>query len=251
MEMIGKKKVTVLVTGASGGIGRAIAEAFLANGHRVALHYYRGETEAVRAVEGAKERHLSALAVRADLRKEDEVLAMIEQVRRLFGSADVLINNAGVALPQKLLTDCTAAEWDDVFNVNVRGMFFVTKAVLPGMIAKKSGSIVNVSSMWGVTGGSCETAYSASKAAVIGLTKALAKEVAPSGVRVNCIAPGFIGTAMNVGLSPGDVEAIRLETPLETLGTPEDVASAALFLALGGARFITGQVFCVDGGRCI
>lgn len=249
--MNGEKKATVLVTGASGGIGRAIAEAFLANGHRVALHYNRGEAAAVRAVEEARGRRLSALAVRADLRKEDEILAMTEQVRRAFGPVDVLINNAGAALPQKLLTDCTAAEWDDVFGVNVRGMFLVTKAALPGMIAKKSGSIVNISSMWGVTGGSCETAYSASKAAVIGLTKALAKEVALSGVRVNCVAPGFVGTAMNAGLSHDDVEAIRLETPLETLGTPEDVASAVFFLALGGARFVTGQVLCVDGGRCI
>lgn len=249
--MIGEKKVTVLVTGASGGIGRAIAEAFLAAGHRVALHYNRNEAAVVRAVEEARGRRLSALAVRADLRKEDEIFAMIGQVRHAFGPVDVLINNAGVALPQKLLTDCTAAEWDDVFNVNVRGMFLVTKAALPHMIAKKRGSIVNISSMWGVTGGSCEAAYSASKAAVIGLTKAIAKEVAPSGVRVNCIAPGFIDTSMNAGLSRDDVEAIRLETPLETLGTPEDVANAALFLALGGARFITGQVLCVDGGRCI
>ncbi len=251
MEMSLEKKVTVLVTGASGGIGRAIAEAFLASGHRVALHYHLGEAEAVRAVEEARGRRLSALAVRADLRREDEVSAMIGRVRQTFGPVEVLINNAGVALPQKLLTDCTATEWDGVFHINVRGMFLVTKAALPDMIAKKSGSIVNISSMWGVTGGSCEAAYSASKAAVIGLTKSLAKEVAPSGVRVNCIAPGFICTAMNAGLSQDDVEAIRLETPLETLGTPEDVANAALFLALGGARFVTGQVLCVDGGRCM
>lgn len=244
-------KNTVLVTGASRGIGRAIAQKFAENGYHVALH---GNSHFEQAESLASElcaAGFDAMAVRADLRSAEQVEAMRRVVERRFGQADTLINNAGVALPQKLLTDCTEAEWDDLFAVNVRAMFLTIRAFTPAMVSMGRGSIVNLSSMWGVTGGSCEAPYSASKAAVIGLTKAMAKELAPSGVRVNCIAPGFVTTDMNAALTPETVEEIRLETPLLTLGTPEDVADAALFLAARNARFITGQVICCDGGRCI
>lgn len=244
-------KHTVLVTGSSRGIGRAIAERFARDGHRVAIHCHvrRAEADALQAA--LQQEHLSVMAVQGDVSKEAEVARMLEEIRAYFGPVDVLVNNAGIALPQQLLTDCTAADWDRLFAVNVRGAFLCCRGVLPDMVRKKRGSIVNLSSMWGVTGGSCEVPYSASKAALIGLTKALAREVAPSGIRVNCVAPGFVPTGMNAHLSPEAVEGIREETPLLTLGTPEDVAAAVCFLACEDARFLTGQVLCCDGGRCM
>ncbi len=244
-------KHTVLVTGSSRGIGRAIAERFARDGHRVALHCRerRAEADALRVA--LQREHLSVMAVQGDVSEEAEVARMLEEIRAYFGPVDVLVNNAGIALPQQLLTDCTAADWDRLFAVNVRGAFLCCRGVLPDMVRKKRGSIVNLSSMWGVTGGSCEVPYSASKAALIGLTKALAREVAPSGIRVNCVAPGFVPTGMNAHLGPEAVEGIREETPLLTLGTPEDVAAAVCFLACEDARFLTGQVLCCDGGRCM
>lgn len=244
-------KHTVLVTGSSRGIGRAIAERFARDGHRVAIHCHvrRAEADVLKAA--LQQEHLSVMAVQGDVSKEAEVARMLEEIRAYFGPVDVLVNNAGIALPQQLLTDCTAADWDRLFAVNVRGAFLCCRGVLPDMVRKKRGSIVNLSSMWGVTGGSCEVPYSASKAALIGLTKALAREVAPSGIRVNCVAPGFVPTGMNAHLSPEAVEGIREETPLLTLGTPEDVAAAVCFLACEEARFLTGQVLCCDGGRCM
>lgn len=244
-------KHTVLVTGSSRGIGRAIAERFARDGHRVAIHCHvrRAEADALKAA--LQQEHLSVMAVQGDVSKEAEVARMLEEIRAYFGPVDVLVNNAGIALPQQLLTDCTAADWDRLFAINVRGAFLCCRGVLPDMVRKKRGSIVNLSSMWGVTGGSCEVPYSASKAALIGLTKALAREVAPSGIRVNCVAPGFVPTGMNAHLSPEAVEGIREETPLLTLGTPEDVAAAVCFLACEDARFLTGQVLCCDGGRCM
>lgn len=244
-------KHTVLVTGSSRGIGRAIAERFARDGHRVAIHcrVRRAEADALRVA--LQQEHLSVMAVQGDVSEEAEVARMLEEIRAYFGPVDVLVNNAGIALPQQLLTDCTAADWDRLFAVNVRGAFLCCRGVLPDMVRKKRGSIVNLSSMWGVTGGSCEVPYSASKAALIGLTKALAREVAPSGIRVNCVAPGFVPTGMNAHLGPEAVEGIREETPLLTLGTPEDVAAAVCFLACEDARFLTGQVLCCDGGRCM
>lgn len=244
-------KHTVLVTGSSRGIGRAIAERFARDGHRVAIHCHMRRAEADALQAALQQEHLSVMAVQGDISKETEVARMLEEIRAYFGPVDVLVNNAGIALPQQLLTDCTAADWDRLFAVNVRGAFLCCRGVLPDMVRKKRGSIVNLSSMWGVTGGSCEAPYSASKAALIGLTKALAREVAPSGIRVNCVAPGFVPTGMNAHLSPEAVEGIREETPLLTLGTPEDVAAAVCFLACEEARFLTGQVLCCDGGRCM
>ena len=244
-------KHTVLVTGSSRGIGRAIAERFARDGHRVAIHCRVRRTEADALKAALQQEHLSVMAVQGDVSKEAEVARMLEEIRAYFGPVDVLVNNAGIALPQQLLTDCTAADWDRLFAVNVRGAFLCCRGVLADLLQAKRGSLVNLSSMWGVTGGSCEVPYSASKAALIGLTKALAREVAPSGIRVNCVAPGFVPTGMNAHLSPEAVEGIREETPLLTLGTPEDVAAAVCFLACEEARFLTGQVLCCDGGRCM
>jgi 3-oxoacyl-[acyl-carrier protein] reductase len=167
-----------------------------------------------------------------------------------IGDIDILINNAGISRIN-LFTDISEQEWDDVFDVNIKGMFLVTRAFLPGMIRRKYGKIINISSMWGVTGGSCEVHYSASKAAVIGFTKALAKEEGPSGINVNCIAPGVIETEMNAQLDDEAKRELCEETPLMRLGKPEEIANAALFLASDAASFITGQVICSDGGITI
>ena len=168
-----------------------------------------------------------------------------------FGGLDALVCNAGIALPQMLLTDVTDDQWRSLFAADVDGVFYPVRAALPYFVRQKSGSIVTISSMWGQVGGSCEVAYSAAKGAVIAFTKALAKEVGPSGIRVNCVCPGVIQTEMNGHLSSEDLEALRLETPLETLGRPEDVAETVRFLCSEEARFITGQVIGVNGGMVI
>ena len=244
-------KHTVLITGSSRGIGAGIARAFAREGHRVVLHYRKNESAARTLLEELRSEGCSVALVQGDVSNEAEAGEIVRQAERAFGFVDVLVNNAGIALPNQLVTETSAADWSRVFGVNMDGMFFVTRAVLPGMVSNQRGSIVNISSMWGVTGGSCEVAYSASKAAVIGYTKALAKEVAPSNVRVNCIAPGFVLTDMTRTFPRETIDAICEETPLLRAGTPEDIAGAALFLASDDAAFITGQVLSVDGGRCI
>ena len=191
-----------------------------------------------------------ALAVAADVADRAQVDRMAAQVRQAFGDPDLLINNAGIS-QQALFTDLTEADWDRMFDVHVKGCFHCCQAVLPAMIRRHRGQILNLSSMWGQVGGSCEVHYSAAKAAVIGLTKALAKELGPSRIRVNCVAPGVIDTEMNGHLSPADLDALREETPLEAIGTPEDVANLLLFLASDKAGFITGQVIAPNGGLVI
>lgn len=244
-------KHTVLVTGSSRGIGAGIARRFAAEGHRVAIHYREREAEAHSLYKELLEAGCSVMLVCGDITDEAQAGEIVSRVREKFGFIDVLVNNAGIALPTQLVTDTTLADWRRVMDTNVTGMFLITNAVLPEMVSHKRGAIVNLSSMWGVTGGSCEVAYSASKAAVIGYTKSLAKEVAPSGIRVNCIAPGFILTDMTRCFSEDTIAGICEETPLLRAGTPADVAGAAVFLASEDASFITGQVLSVDGGRCI
>ena len=244
-------KHTVLVTGSSRGIGAGIARRFAREGHRVAIHYRAEEAQARALHDELASAGYSVMLVSGDIAREDEAKQIVSRVRERFGFIDVLVNNAGIALPTQLITDTTLADWNRVMETNVTGMFLVTNAVLPEMVSQKRGAIVNISSMWGVTGGSCEVAYSSSKAAVIGFTKSLAKEVAPSGIRVNCVAPGFVLTDMTRGFDEGVIAGICEETPLLRAGTPEDIASAVLFLASEEASFITGQVLSVDGGRCI
>ncbi len=241
---------TVLITGAATGIGRAAALLFAADGYNVAVHYNKSEQEALKLCEQIAAQGGRADAVRADVADAVQVNAMVRRVTEVFGRIDVLVNNAGIA-QTKLFTDLTADDWDTMFGVNVKGVFHCCQAVLPGMISRKSGCIVNVSSIWGMVGASCEAHYSAAKAAVIGLSKALAKELGPSNIRVNCVAPGVIDTRMIDGLDGETREALRDETPLCRLGTPQDVAQAILFLASKKAGFITGQVLSPNGGFVI
>ncbi len=240
-------KETVLVTGASGGIGSACARLFAVSGYNVAIHFNSDRASAENLCAELCGMGCAAVCVQADLRDEAQVNAMAAEVEKTLGSIGVLINNAGVA-QQKLFTDTTVQDYELLFGVNTLGTVNCCRAVLPSMIREKSGRIINISSMWGVSGASCEALYSASKSAVIGLTKALAKEVGPSGITVNCIAPGVIRTKMNSHLSEEDIAALCDETPLCRIGEPEEVAHAALFFASENASFITGQTLSVDGG---
>ena len=190
------------------------------------------------------------VTVKADVSDSKQVNDMAEFIHTNYGKIDVIVNNAGIS-QQKLFTDITENDWDRMFDVNMKSMYLVTKAFVDDMIYKHSGKIINISSMWGVTGGSCEVHYSAAKAAVIGFTKALAKELGPSGICVNCVAPGVIETEMNSHLTKEDFDCLCEETPLERLGKPEEIAKTVRFLASENADFITGQVVNVDGGMVI
>jgi 3-oxoacyl-[acyl-carrier protein] reductase len=241
---------TVLITGASHGIGRAVAVLFAGADYNIAINYNRSEKEATELADMlCKEGH-RAMVFKADVSDMNEVSGMVKRCETQFGSVDVLVNNAGIA-QQKLFTDITTDDWNRMFAVDVTGVFNCCKCVLPSMIRLHSGKIINVSSMWGVCGASCEVHYSAAKAAVIGLTKALAKEVGPSNIQVNCVAPGVIDTSMNIKLNADDREALCEETPLGRFGTPEEIAHSILFLASDKADFITGQVLSVNGGFVI
>lgn len=236
-------KKTVLVTGASRGIGAATAQLFAENGWNVVLNYNKSEAQALAFAE-----KIGAVAVKADITKPDEIQNMLNAARVHFGSIDVLVNNAGIA-QQKLFTDITENDWDNMFNVNVKSMFMVTNAVVRDMIRNRRGHIINISSIWGIAGASCEVHYSASKAAVIGFTKALAKELGLSKIAVNCIAPGVIDTQMNSHLDRETLSELKDETPLGKIGTGADIAKTALFLA--ESEFITGQIISPNGGIVI
>lgn len=224
-----------IVTGGVRGIGLAAARLFLKNGYDVVCAYSRDEASA-RAAEKAGLR-----VFRADVSEEEDVKALFSY----SGAVDVLVNNAGVSLI-KQIQDTTLGEWNRVFSVNTTGAYLCTRYALCSMLPKKSGSIVNVSSVWGVVGGSCEVAYSSSKAALVGFTRALAKELGPSGIRVNCVAPGVVDTRMNDCFSAEEKRALAEEIPLLRTGTPEEIAQAIFFLAENG--YVTGQVLGADGG---
>ena len=242
---------TVLITGASRGIGAACARRFARDGWKVAVHYYKSEAEALALAEELRAAGAEAVPVRGDLSDPAQAARAVEGAQATLGHLDALVCNAGVALPVQLLTDTTDDQWRRVMGTDLDGVFFTLRAAIPGMVSRKRGAIVTISSMWGVTGGSCEAPYSAAKAGVIGLTKALAKELGPSGIRVNCVAPGAIETDMTAFLTPEDRAALADEAPLGRMGTPEEVAEAIRFLAGEEARFITGQVLRVDGGMVI
>ena len=236
---------TVLITGGSRGIGRAMVELFSKEGYSVAFTYKKSENEAKSLAEAT-----GALAIKADSACEDEVLAAVRATENCFGRIDCLINNAGIS-SFSLFTDLTLEDWNGCLATNLTGAFLYSKAVIPRMVSRKQGRIINISSMWGMVGSSCEVHYSTAKAGLIGMTKALAKELGPSGITVNAIAPGVIATDMNNSLSAEDINSLCEETPLMRIGTPEEVANAALFLAGDGASFVTGEVLNLSGGFVI
>lgn len=242
-----KMQKTVLITGSSRGIGKAAAELFAAEGYQVVIHYHHSEKEAISLCEKIKKRGQCAILQRGDVADRKQVGEVVNNVLSEFGSIDVLVNNAGIA-QQKLFSDITDLDWDQMMNVNVKGAFHFCQCVLPLMIHRKKGKIINISSVWGLTGASCEVHYSASKAAVIGFTKALAKELAPSNIQINCIAPGVIDTEMNAALSEEAKRFLSEEIPLQRFGTPEEVAQSILFLASENSEYITGQVISPNGG---
>lgn len=233
---------TALITGASGGIGAAIAEHLAEDGFLPVLHCHSHPER----VQELAEKY-GGFAVQADLADVSQIFRMTEEILQKTGRVDVLVNNAGISV-SGLLTDIDAQTRMRLFSVNVLGAIECTRALLPQMVHRKSGCILNISSMWGQVGASCEVDYSAAKAALIGFTKALALEVAPSGIRVNCIAPGVIQTPMLDCYDAQTLSDLAEETPLGRLGTPEDIAHAAAFLCSSGAKFITGQILGVNGG---
>ena len=243
-------KPNVLITGASRGIGAAAARLFAAEGWRVALTSRRSREEALALAAELSAAGGEAVALEGDVSDPDQARALVEAAEAL-GGLDALVCCAGVALPQTLLRDVTDEQWRRVMAVDLDGVFYPIRAAYPGFVRRQRGAIVTVSSMWGVTGGSCEVPYSAAKAGVIGLTRALAKELGPSHVRVNCVAPGVIDTDMNAHLGREVLAALGEEAPLGRVGTPEEAARAIWFLATDQSAFITGQVLGVDGGMVI
>lgn len=243
-------KRTAIVTGASRGIGRAIAKLFAENGYNVLINYNKSEEEAISLYNELKEKGYSVCTYKANVSKIEEVNAMINYCIGQFEKIDVLINNAGISRTN-LFTDISYEEWQEVMDINLNGVFYTTKKALQYMLPEMSGKIINISSIWGMVGGSFEVHYSTSKAAIIGMTKALAKELGPSNIQVNCIAPGVIKTDMLNEISEDTLEMLREETPLMRLGSAEDIAHCALFLASDKSNFITGQVISPNGGFVI
>ena len=236
---------TALITGASGGIGSAIAETLAKDGFTTIWHY---STHSEGMDEKAQK--YNGLAVHADLSDISQIQQMAEFALAKLGHVDVLVNNAGISV-SGLLTDIDSATRRKLFDVNIIGAIELTRFLLPSMIHQKSGCILNISSMWGQVGASCEVDYSATKSALIGFTKALAQEVALSGIRVNCIAAGVIRTKMLDCYDETTLQALAEETPLQRLGTPLDIAKSAVFLCSDNANFITGQILGVNGGYVI
>ncbi len=243
---------TVIVTGGSRGIGKAIVYAFANAGYNVILNYNQSEQSAKNIVEDLKDCKGIVEMFKADVSRRDEVDAMIEYVNKEFGGIDVVVNNAGIS-HVGLFDETTEEEFRRVIDVNLMGVFNVTQSALKEcMLSKKDGVIINISSIWGISGASCEVAYSASKAGVIGLTKGLAKELAPSNITVNAIAPGAIATDMIYKeYSEQEIADIEKDIPMGRLGTPIEIANLALYLASDNARYITGQVISPNGGMVI
>lgn len=240
----------VLITGGSGGIGQATAWAFAKAGYKVGIHYNSRKETAEQLVSQLSEAGYLSMLLQADLSNQDQVMSMVDSLLEKWGKVDTLVCNAGVSWTG-LLRDMTQKDWETLRGVNLDGVLYSCQAVYPHMVSSKSGQIITISSMWGRVGASCEVAYSATKAGVIGLSKALAQELGPCGVTVNCVCPGVIDTEMNGHLSVSDKTSLAEETPLGRLGTPEDVAKTLVFLASESAGFITGQVLGVDGGFVI
>lgn len=236
-----------LITGSSRGIGRATARRLAYEGYCVCINYIEREDKAEELAAELKEAGCQAIAIRADVSDRSQVDSMVKTIKETYGPVSLLVNNAGVA-GQALFQDISDEMWNRYFSVNLNGARNTIQAVLPDMIHKKKGTIINVSSIWGLHGASCEVTYSCTKHALIGLTRSLAMELAPSNIRVNCVAPGVIDTDMVQVLGKETLTELAQMTPLGRLGTPEDIANAICFMASDEASFITGQVLVSDGG---
>lgn len=237
---------TAIVTGGAKGIGAAIVKRLVSDGYRVALCY---NSSAEKAEVLCSEADGNCRAYKLDITDSNAVKSVFADIENNYGEISVLVNNAGIA-EQALFTDITDGMWHRMIETNLSGTFYCCRAVLPYMIHRKNGKIINISSIWGEIGGSCEVHYSAAKAGIIGMTKALAKEVGPSGITVNCVSPGVILTDMTSHFDEQTMSELKSETPLNRIGTPEDVAGAVAFLASSNADFITGQDVAVNGGMC-
>ena len=241
---------TVIITGASRGIGQSIAELFANKDYNVLINFNNSEKCALDLYNKLKSEGLSVKVFKADVSKRNDVESMMKFCVEAFGGIDVLINNAGIS-QEKLFTDISDEDFDEMINVNLKSVFYCSQVALRYMLPNKKGKIINVSSIWGMVGASCEVHYSASKAAVIGLTKALAKELGPSNIQVNCIAPGIIRTDMLSSYTEDELRVLQENTPLMRLGSPNDIAGCALFLASSYSNFITGQIISPNGGFII
>ncbi len=239
-----------VVTGGASGIGESIVRALCRDGFAVVINYNRSEAQAVALASELSAKGSNVITIKADVSSSQQVDEMMNTVKQTLGIPEILVNNSGIA-QQKLFTDITDDDWNAMIGVNLTGVFNACRAVLPFMIHEKKGKIINISSMWGQVGASCEVHYSASKAGVIGLTKALAQEVAPSGITVNCVAPGAVETKMMSSFSQDDIKCLCEEIPMGRLGTPEEIADLVAFLASDRASYITGQVIGVNGGMVV
>ena len=236
---------TVLVTGASRGIGREIVRLFANNGYNVAFTYLNSTDMADELAKAT-----GAFAIRADSKNADECIRAVEATVAHFGGVDVLVNNCAIC-DFSLFTDVSLERWNKIIATNLTSAFVYSRECVKDMLKRKHGSIVNISSMWGIVGSSCEVVYSTAKAGMIGMTKALAKELGPSGIRVNAVAPGVINTDMNKNIQPEDMDVLREETPLMRIGEPCEIARAVMFLASDASSFITGDVLNVSGGYIV
>ena len=234
-----------IITGASRGIGRTCAKTLARENIKVIANYNNSEREAVSLKEELAKEGTEIDIYKADVSNKKEVKDMVQYTLSKYGKIDILVNNAGIS-QTKLFTDITDEDWENMININLSSVFYMTREVLPNMISNKSGCIINISSVWGLHGGSCEVHYSAAKAGMIGMTKALAKEVGPSNIRVNAIAPGIIDTDMNKGYSEEDLKELENEVPLERIGKTEDIAKCVKWLVED--NYTTGQVITIDGG---
>lgn len=241
---------TVIITGASRGIGKSIAELLANNGYNILLNYNNSEDIAFDLYRKLKSEGLSVRIFKADVSKREEVNLMMEYCIKEFGSIDILINNAGIS-QEKLFTDITDKDFDDMIDINLKSVFYCCQEALKYILPNKRGKIINISSIWGIVGASCEVHYSAAKAGIIGFTKALSKELGPSNIQVNCIAPGVIKTDMLSLHTEDELNTLQCNTPLMRLGNPNDIAGCALFLASSYSDFITGQIISPNGGFVI
>lgn len=241
---------TILITGSSKGIGAATAILFAQKGYNVVINYNDSYESASLLCRSLVSNGYSVMTHKANVANRLEVELMVKETLYKFGSLDILVNNAGVT-HQALVSETDEVDFDRIMDINLKGTFNCCKAVIPSMVSQKSGKIINISSMWGQVGASCEVAYSASKAGIIGLTKALAKELAPSGITVNAIAPGLIETGMNSNFTIEELTDFVSTIPLERMGSADEIAAAIEFLASENADYITGQVLGINGGYVI